>query len=313
MLYPNRPLPFSRASVIGSLIICGAIYFIYSHLQYVNFPVGGITKISSPPTSNDIPEKIWYKVSPKGMNAQSEEWKDDCLRKNPSYRTEVMTDLSSNYFVMRNFADRPDIVQTYLSLPISILKADLLRYLILYAEGGIWFDLDVSCEDIPIDKWIPRELKQNASMVVGWEFDSGQPDNIIRQFTTWTVMAKPKSPHLLTVIDETVEAIREVTEERQILIPDLKKNMVGDVVDFTGPRRLTAGVFKSLESIHNTTIDIPSISHLVQPRLVHDVLIMPGYSFAKSVNNHYGENEVGPVLVTHHYAGTWKNDAGREM
>lgn len=87
--------------------------------------------------------------------------------------------------------------------------------------------------------------------------------------------------------------------------------MVGDVVDITGPRRMTRGIIKSLKSILNDAFDERNITGLVEPVLVGDVLILPGYSFAAS-SNHYKEDK-GPALVTHHYAGSWKHDhSGKE-
>jgi len=53
---------------------------------------------------------------------------------------------------------------------------------------------------------------------------------------------------------------------------------------------------------------------LVQPKLIEDVLVMPGRSFAASANKYKPEEEerLPPQLVTHHYAGTWKNKDGGE-
>jgi alpha 1,6-mannosyltransferase len=82
-----------------------------------------------------------------------------------------MTDLSADMYVKETFKFRPDIIETYLALLIPILKVDLLRYLLLYllllAEGGIWSDLDVSCEDVPIRDWIIEQYRKDASLVVG--------------------------------------------------------------------------------------------------------------------------------------------------
>ncbi|NWN33545.1 hypothetical protein GY663_30675, partial [Klebsiella michiganensis] len=89
---------------------------------------------------------------------------------------------------------RPDIVDTYLALPVPIFKADMLRYLLLWDQGGIWSDLDVSCESIPIEEWIPAEYQGKAALVVGWEFDAGWPEPYVRQFASWTIMAKPRLP-----------------------------------------------------------------------------------------------------------------------
>ncbi len=88
--------------------------------------------------------------------------------------------------------------------------------------------------------------------------------------------------------------------------------MIGDVVDFTGPRRLTRSLLKSLKLTLNTTVELATISNLREPKLVGDLLILPGYAFAATTNM-YGDKEVlGPSLVTHHYTGSWKNDFGGE-
>lgn len=89
-----------------------------------------------------------------------------CITQNPQYHVEFVTDQSADDFVKDKFADRPDIVATYLALTVPILKADLLRYLILFAEGGVWFDLDVWREGIPIDEWIPEDFREGANLVV---------------------------------------------------------------------------------------------------------------------------------------------------
>jgi mannosyltransferase OCH1-like enzyme len=222
-----------------------------------------------------------------------------------------MTDLSGAVYVRENFAYRPDIVETYLALPFDILKADLLRYLLLFAEGGIWSDLDVSCEDTPIHDWIPAQYLENTSVVVGWEFDVGWGDNLERQFESWIIMAKPESPHMLMVINDILEGVRKKTEEHKVKVPDLTLDMIGDVVDLTGPRRLTRSIIKSLEVTLNATVDMKSISGLLEPKLIGDVLILPGYSFAASANR-YEENQSRPPFVTHHYAGSWKNEHGGE-
>jgi hypothetical protein len=96
--------------------------------------------------------------------------------------------------------------------------------------------------------------------------------------------------------------------------------MAGNVVDITGPRRLTDSVLISLENMLEKKITIRDISNVVEPKLDGDVLIMPGYSFAASSNNKGGRDlggfqtaPPGAVLITHHYAGTWKNDYGGEQ
>ncbi|KAJ5373069.1 hypothetical protein N7517_005075 [Penicillium concentricum] len=259
-----------------------------------------------------IPERIWYKVGPKGLSDQSHEWLDECLHKNPAHSARIFTDLTGDEYVQENFAHRPDIIAAYLALAVPILKADLLRYLILFTEGGIWFDLDVSCGDVPIREWIPETMRAKAGLVVGWEFDVGWGQSFTRQFESWAIMAAPGSSHLLMVINDIMDGIRQKTEEYGVPVSGLTLEMTGSVIDFTGPRRLTRGILKSLELVRNEAIDMPSISNLLEPVLVEDVLILPGYSFA-ALTNSYGNETTGPALVQHHYAGSWKNQNGGEI
>ncbi|KAE8155130.1 hypothetical protein BDV25DRAFT_146602 [Aspergillus avenaceus] len=305
MLLSYCSLRFSRLSIAGTIAFWCIVLLVYIHP--IRLFTLEDTKSSGVLSGPRIPERIWYKIGPKGHDLQSREWMDDCLRKNPTHRAEILTDQLGERFVNESFASRPDIIETYFSLPLPIHKADFLRYLILYAEGGIWSDLDVSCEDVPISNWLPAEFQERANVVVGLEFDVGWGDHIFRQFATWTIMAAPKSPHMLRVIDDIVDAMREVTQSGQ-----LPTNMIDTVVDFTGPRRFTRGILESLGSAVNGTISPDSFTHLLEPKMIEDVVIMPGYSFSASVNKYDPSDVVGPPLVKHHYAGSWKNANGGE-
>jgi len=119
----------------------------------------------------------------------------------------------------------------------------------------------------------------------------------------------------MQVIDDILQTLRDKTAEHNIPIQNATMDIMGDVVDFTGPRRLTRSVYTSLGKILDREIDARDMMELVQPKLVGDVLVMPGRSFAASANTYKPEEEelLPPKLVTHHYAGTWKNDNGGEQ
>lgn len=174
-----------------------------------------------------IPGILWYKLGPSGLSNQSHDWTDTCIEKNPTYRPEFMTDTSADDYVMRTFALRPEIPETYLALTIPILKADMLRYLLLFDQGGIWMDLDVSCEDTPIDDWIPEHYRHNASLVVGWEFDVGWEEPFVRQFATWTIMSRPRSTHMSMVVDDIIEGLRSVSLKHSVPIANLTLDRPG--------------------------------------------------------------------------------------
>ncbi|KAH7355733.1 hypothetical protein BKA66DRAFT_475128 [Pyrenochaeta sp. MPI-SDFR-AT-0127] len=308
----SRQLPFKIFSYYTLLALC-AVVFLY-HLWAVSNTRSVQVQHAQPPKPDEIPKTIWYKLGPSGLNNDTQGWTDSCVNGNPDYRAEFMTDEKADGYVKNAFAARPDILESYLGLTIPILKADLLRYLLLYDQGGIWSDLDISCEGIPIDDWVPPQYKDDAGLVVGWEFDVGWEQPFVRQFASWTIMAKPGSPHMLQVIEDIVQTTQQMMHQYKVSVENITLAMAGDIVDFSGPRRLTLGIFKSLGRTLNRTVGPDEISEIVEPKLVGDVLVMPGRSFAASANRYKAEEEekLPPKLVTHHYAGTWKNDHGGE-
>ncbi|KAK7992441.1 hypothetical protein PG996_012527 [Apiospora saccharicola] len=275
-----------------------------------------------------IPKKIWFKLGPKGINDNIRQWTETCIQQNPEYEPRYLTDAQADAFVNTEFADHPAIVDTYNALTVPILKADTLRYLLLYAEGGVWFDTDASCEGIPIDEWgvttagtsnttttsaqTLRENRRRASLIVGWEFDVGLNYEFQRQFVTWAVAAKRGSPRLLAVVDDIIASIRETAQRQDLTVAQLNMTNIPDVVHFTGPVAFAKSVVRSL-GLDKDGRD-KKYHKLLEPTLVEDVLILPGYALAASMNKYEPKDKdrVGPSLVVHHYAGSWKNDFGGE-
>jgi alpha 1,6-mannosyltransferase len=165
-----------------------------------------------------------------------------------------------------------------------------------------------------MDACIPAQYKETADLVVSWEFDYGWPGSYVRQSTRCTMMARKDPLHLMQVIDDILDTLHAKLEENNVSVENATLKIMGDVVDFTGPRRLTYGVYKSLGKQLNRTIEEGDLAEILQPKMLGDVLVMPGRSFAASSNTYTPEEEaqLPPQLVEHHYAGTWKNDDGGE-
>lgn len=106
-------------------------------------------KILSTGQGHDFPKKIWqsWKVDPLNFDLRDSDTAKTWTVKNPGHRYEVLTDNNDLYYVETHFGpegyNRPDIVETYRSLTAKIIKADLLRYLVMYGEGGVYADIDV--------------------------------------------------------------------------------------------------------------------------------------------------------------------------
>jgi alpha 1,6-mannosyltransferase len=61
-------------------------------------------------------------------------------------------------FVKRHFADEPSIVEAYNKAPNVGMKSDLLRYLILAIDGGVYTDTDTIALK-PIQEWCHQSSK----------------------------------------------------------------------------------------------------------------------------------------------------------
>lgn len=103
---------------------------IYQDIQYLRLP----TSSSQTPISS-IPKIIWYKLGPLGLNDDTQHWTESCIAANPDYDVQFLTDEDAEDFVYTAFSNRPDILEAYFGLTVPILKADMLRYMLLYDQG----------------------------------------------------------------------------------------------------------------------------------------------------------------------------------
>ncbi|KAJ5225699.1 hypothetical protein N7468_006924 [Penicillium chermesinum] len=240
-----------------------------------------------------FPAKVWQKAGSHGVDDARIPDLKSWQKVNPDLRQEILTDGAGDHYVRDNYAAYPDLLNLYLSLNVPILKADLLRHLILYAEGGIWSDLDVTCE-LPVDTWIPEEYRNRTNVV----------------FASWTVMAKPRTSHIAAVIRYVVNELEASADDYNTTIAGLTMQTISDVVDVTGPQAMTRAILGNLEAELKTPVGRPNISSLSEPRLIGDVLILPNAAFSATQAGY--PKDRGPYLVTHHYAGSWKNTKGGE-
>lgn len=155
---------------------------------------------------------IWQTTGPRPISTQQANDLSSWRGKHPFFSFSLMTDEQGDSFVREHYSSRPDIVGLFLRLPIPIIKADLFRYLVLVAKGGIYADIDVSCEQ-PISTWLPQDHMNSTdsiNLIIGLEFDidfRGEGEEVVSQFTNWVIASKPGNKHLMHVIDTAVAGI----------------------------------------------------------------------------------------------------------
>jgi mannosyltransferase OCH1-like enzyme len=124
--------------------------------------------------TKDVPEK--WKESPISIKNVMPEWKKV-----------IMTDEDNRNFVIKHF---PDFLPYYDGFEYPIQRADAIRYMWLYINGGIYVDLDIA-------------IQKNLEEVIGNEkFYLVTSGNLSSSFTNALMISKPKVDFWLRVIDE---------------------------------------------------------------------------------------------------------------
>ncbi|KAH7368766.1 initiation-specific alpha-1,6-mannosyltransferase [Plectosphaerella cucumerina] len=257
-------------------------------------------------TEQQFPSKIW------------QSWKDDSDDPtnrtigfprqwrivNPGWRYERITDANIDAYVEDNFED--DIADLFVSLQDTILKADLLRYLILLREGGVWADIDVYPHQ-PISKWIPEEYRSSTNLVIGIENDHhkrpiwpGSPYSV--QLCQYTVLAKPGHPIIRALVEQVVHDLRDLPEAGAGGHTTFEQ-----VMATTGPFAFTKalmGYFTNTTGVEHTGNELTSLE---KPRLIGDVLVLPKDSFGWLPQEHTHEQGSEMILVEHLFIGSWRD------
>ncbi|KAM5463365.1 hypothetical protein MauCBS54593_007573 [Microsporum audouinii] len=275
-------------------------------------PVSSSSSPSSVPASGTIPGipgKIWQTSKHANLTNEQSTMTNTWLAKNPTFRHELLTDESSDDYVRSRYAEHKDIVALYTGLTIPIIRADLLRYLILLAEGGIWADLDTTCDE-PVSSWLPAETyKANSTiktgLVVGLEPDADHGGRKV--FTSGVFAAQPGSKHIKVIVDDIVRELYDIAKQKSVGPEGITLEMISDVVEVTGRKKMTAKIIESLsKTLHKEISDTDLTSDSKEPRYLDDVVVLPVPAFASYDGN---PKPHGEVLVTHHHAGTWKSAA----
>ncbi|KAG4438927.1 hypothetical protein IFR05_005607 [Cadophora sp. M221] len=266
-----------------------------------------------------FPKKIWqtWKTDPLDFEQRESERARTWPQKNPGHRYEVLTDNNDLDYVENHFGRdgvvyRPDIIETYRTLNATIIKADLLRYLVMYAEGGVYADIDV--ENLrAINTWIPPQFNESdVDLVISVEIDEPAFVNhtILGQksqsFCQWTFMTKPRHPVMMRLIEHVLHWLNEVAQNQAVPISDIKLNF-DEVITGTGPSAFTTAVLAEMAAQTHRRLFWDTFHALTQPVLVGNILVLTVDSFAAGQGHSNSLSHDSPnALVKHHYhASLW--------
>lgn len=258
-----------------------------------------------------IPMKHWQKWNTNIANVEDHiltyirSWREN----NPYYRYELLSDESAETFVAASYIDRPEVIRTYLALKDNILRADLLRYMILFKEGGIYSDVDTEALK-PISSWVPAIHKGKVNIVIGLEIDepgsmwADWADNFA--FCQSTMMASPGHRVYEIVIWEILRKLEHMAKEKKTDISRLQFTF-HDVLRITGPTAFSDAVFQYLSETTGKPISRTAFSRISAPKRMADVLVMPTVAFVPGqLHSNSGSPDDSGALVRHYFMGSWR-------
>lgn len=265
-----------------------------------------------------FPRKIWqtWKVDPLDFAEKDLNIARSWLAKNPAFRYEVLTDQNDLAWVEANFGpggfNRPDIVYLYRELTAKIIKADLLRYLVMYVEGGVYTDIDVEALR-PVSRFVPERWdEKDIDMVIGIEIDEPEyKDHPIlgtkcQSFCQWTFMCKPRLQVMMDLVENIITWLNGVAAEQQVPISQVTLDF-NQVISGTGPSAFTKAILADMSrrTGHEVTWDM--FHNLAESKVVGNVLALTVEAFAAGQgHSDSGNHNAKQALVRHHYhASGW--------
>lgn len=215
----------------------------------------------------------------------------------------------------KHFGHDQRIVDAYLHMPNVGMKSDLLRYLLLSAEGGVYTDTDTVALR-PIDEWIPPQFRGRAAVLVGIEFDRRDGPAWVDishwvQFCQWTIAAAPGHPVFDKMIDRVLYSLHQLELEHGAPLGELKKLDSFEVMNSTGPAAWTDVVWEQLQEFDNSLTDIKNLSYMEEPRLYGDIVVLPidGFGMGQPHSDSTNDGSIPPdALVRHLFNGSWRGD-----
>lgn len=240
--------------------------------------------------------------------------------RNPGFVHELFNDDTAYATIKHLYGHVPAVVEAYEALPEVILKMDFFRYLILFAKGGVYADVDTFPLQ-PVPNWIPENVSPTElGLIVAVGSDSTsanwrEQSHRRLEFGNFVIQSKPGHPVLREVIALITEkTLREKASGGDNLILSLHGSQLQVLLAisrWTGSGAWTDTVFTYLNDYVQSSVyqavTWKDFHDLQTPKLVGDVLVLPITSFA-SEHEIPKDNKISDPLafVKHYAASIWK-------
>ena len=225
-------------------------------------------------------------------------WRD----MNPDYEYRLWDDKDAEALIRERY---PELVPAYMNHMVPVQRADVFRYAVVHAFGGVYADIDVHC-NVPVDNWLQHDLF-NVDMILGWEALSSRKEVEAKHFAVeyqlcqWTFAAAPGNWLLRSVLDDIVAYYDRKMHEVSV-----------SIIRSTGPGMFSSAIQRALKRRFNITFGDPPLTKedmkmSKDMRRIHigRTMILPLESFGYRPGVRGGGSGANR-LVTHRFRGSWK-------
>jgi len=232
----------------------------------------GEQRLDEPVRDIMIPKLIHQTAKTADMPAECSQHVAKVKALHPEWEYRLWTDRDNLDFVAREF---PDFLNIFNALPRNIMRADVIRYLLMYRLGGFYLDTDYEmlkpfdlCEKDIVLCWEPNPIKPN---------ENGKMANAI-------FASSPGHPFFGMMIEELK------------INPPLSAD--ADVEDTTGPGLVTRVYEKAIKGGMSLFAATPELFSPLTPRNEKE--------YRKIVQS-------GVAYGIHHCHGSWRNFTLRQQ
>lgn len=175
-----------------------------------------------------IPKIIWQTASNHEQTKSFSKVINKLKLFNPEYEYNLITDDNVDEFILENYDE--DILKIYKMINPNYgpAQADFIRYLIMYAKGGVYFDLK-SCTKLPLRDIIDDE---DECLLSSWGEFAPQ-EHILKtgfgEYQQWWLASVPKHILFKKVIDRCIHNILNYKYTRSNVGKDAVLRMTGPI------------------------------------------------------------------------------------
>jgi len=205
-----------------------------------------------------IPKKIFQLVADKNKIKGDFQKNIDYIKNlNPDWEYYLLDDSDMDEYIMKYYGD--DFLRYYnkINPKYGASRADFFRYLLMYREGGVYFDIK-SAAKYPLSRII---LPDDEYILSYWDIPM-QYFNVnhnMGEFQQWHIICRPKHPFLYAVINDVIKNI-----------DNYNKSMgVGKlaVLKVTGPIAYTKAILPILNKYNHRIIELNDYAGLIYNNL----------------------------------------------